>query len=322
MNKNIQNFIKKFKVPEDLRNHIHKILNEEEIIILNTLSAKEEKFSGLASKFPFLEFSLIESLYKKGYLIRQIKGSVEYYKSDSLDQILKRFVNHSPKYSELNYKEKRVFQEYISRMYLEKMEASEKPLYRVVPIEKTLEDKRQLIPYHQAFYYLQNAYALALFDCICRTTFNKCNKPRKVCLALGEQAGFFIDRGIGEEIDNQRGLEILDIAEQNDLVHSINNIEHPNFLCNCCECCCVFVQGLKKHGIFTSIGKSGFAASLNLELCNQCGICVEKCIFEAISYEKENIRVKMDKCFGCGLCAYNCSQEAIKLILTEKEIKN
>ncbi len=322
MNKNIQTFINKFAVPEILKNHVHQILNEQEIIILNTLSAKEEKFSDLASKFSFLEFSLIESLYKKGYLIRQIKGSVEYYKSDSLDQIIKRFVNHSPKYQKLHYKEKRLFQEYISRMFLDKMEASDKPLYRVVPIEKTLEDKRQLIPYHQAFYYIQNAHTLALFDCICRTTFNKCDKPRKACLALGEQAGFFIDRGIGEEIDNQRGLEILDMAEQNDLVHSINNIEQPNYLCNCCECCCVYVQGLKKHGIFTSIGKSGFAASLDPELCNQCGICVEKCIFEAISYEKENIRVNMDKCFGCGLCAYNCSQEAIKLILLEKEIKN
>jgi ferredoxin len=322
MNKNIQIFIKKFKVPEKLRNHIHKILNEEEIIIVNTLSDREAKFSDISSEFPFLESSLIESLYKKGYLIRQIKESVEYYTSDSFDQIIKRFVNHSPKYQKLHYEEKRVFQEYISRMFLEKMEASENPLYRVVPIEKTLEDKRQLIPYHQAFYYLQNAHPLALFDCICRTTFNKCDKPRKVCLALGEQAEFFIDRGIGEEIDNQRGLEILDKAEQNDLVHSINNIEHPNFLCNCCECCCVYVQGLKKHGIFTSIGKSGFAASLDLERCNQCGICVDKCIFEAIFYEDEDIRVQTDKCFGCGLCAYNCSQEAIKLILPEKEIKD
>jgi ferredoxin len=320
MNKDFLIFIKKFKVPQKLNNHIHKILNEEEIIILNYLSDKEEKFSDIASKFPFLEFSLIESLYKKGYLIRQIKESVKYYKSNSFDQILKRFVNHNPKYQELHYKEKRMFQECISRMYLERMETSKKPVYRVVPIEKTLADKRQLISYQQAFFYLQRASVLALVDCICRTTFNKCNKPRKVCFALGKQAEFFIDRGIGEEIDNQRSLEILDITEKNGLVHSINNIEDPNFLCNCCECCCVFVQGLKKHGVFTSIGKSGFIALLNLEKCNQCEICVEKCIFEAISYEREEIKFMNDRCFGCGLCAYNCPQEAIKLILKE-EIK-
>lgn len=44
------------------------------------------------------------------------------------------------------------------------------------------------------------------------------------------------------KIDNPRGIEILDIAEENGLVHSINNREDPNFLCNCCECCCVFVS--------------------------------------------------------------------------------
>jgi len=322
MNKNFLIFIKKFKVPEKLRNHIHKILNEEEIIILNYLSDKEEKVSGITSKFPFLEFSLIESLYRKGYLIKQLKESREYYKSDSFDQILKRFVNHNPKYRELHSKEKRLFQEHISGMYLERMKASKKPVYRVVPIEKTLQDKRQLIPYHQATHCLQEASSVALIDCICRTTFNKCDKPWKVCLALGEQAKFFIDRGIGEEIDNRRGLEVLDIAEKNGLVHSINNIEDPNFLCNCCECCCVFVQALKKRGIFTSIGKSGFVALLDLQLCNQCGICVEKCIFEVISYEKEDIKFEEDKCFGCGLCAYNCPQEAIKLILKEEEIRN
>jgi ferredoxin len=322
MNKDFLIFAKKFKVPQKLNNHLHKILNEEEIVILNYLSDKEEMFSNIASKFPFLELSLIESLFKKGCLIRQIKESVKYYKSNSFDQILKRFVNHNPKYQELHYKDKKLFQESISRMYLERMETSKKPVYRVVPIEKTLADKRQLIPYHQATHFLQAASALALVDCICRTTFNKCNKPREVCLALGEQAEFFIDRGIGKEIDNQRGLEILNITEKNGLVHSINNIENPNFLCNCCECCCVFVQGLKKQGIFTSIGKSGFFAFLDLELCNQCGICVEKCIFEAITYEKEEIEFISDRCFGCGLCAYNCPQVAIKLILKDEEIKN
>ena len=322
MNKNFPYFIKNFKVPQKLKHHIHKFLNEEEILILNYLSGKEKKLLSITSEFPLLDLSIIKSLFEKGYLIKQIKESEEYYKSNSFDQILKRFVNHDTKFQELHFKEKKLFQDYISRMYLERMKASKKPIYRVVPIEKTLADKRQLIPYHKAAHFLQESNALALVDCICRTTFNVCNKPKDVCLALGEQAEFFIERGIGEKIDNQRGLEILDVAEESGLVHSINNIEDPNFLCNCCECCCVFVQGLKKHGIYTSIGKSGFVALLDLEQCNHCGICIEKCIFDAVKYEKEEIAFMSDRCFGCGLCAYNCPQVAIKLILNEDDIQN
>ena len=317
MSKNVSIFFKKFKVPDKLKDHIHVILQEEEIILLNYLREKEEKASDLAAKFPFLEFPMLESLYKKGYLITLSRESEEYYRSNTFEQILKRFVNHNPGYHELDDKEKTLFQECISGMYLEKMRTSKKPLYRVVPIEKTLQDKRQLIPYYQASYYIQRASVLALIDCICRTTFYKCDKPRKVCLVLGEQAEFFIKRGIAEEIDNRRGREVLDIAEESGLVHSINNIEEPNFLCNCCECCCVFVQGLKRHGIFTSIGKSGFVSRLDRKLCNQCGICIEKCLFDAISNE-EDIVFERDACFGCGLCARHCPQEAIRLILEKK----
>jgi len=313
MNKNFEIFIGKFNVPDKLKAHIHKIFSEEEVLILNYLADKEEKITNIILKFSQIDSSLIKSLYKRGYLIKIVKEGKSCFTSNTFEQILKRFVNHSLKFQELSPEEKVPFQESVTKVFLERMRASKKPVYRVIPIEETIQDKRQLIPYYQAVYYLQNASVLALIDCICRTTHQKCEKPRKVCLALGEQAEFFIERGIGEKININKGLEILHIAEENGLVHSIDNSESPNFICNCCECCCVFVQGLKKYGIFTSIGKSGFMAILDQELCNQCGICIEKCIFEAISNENNEIQFDNDKCFGCGLCAYNCPQKAVKL---------
>jgi Pyruvate/2-oxoacid:ferredoxin oxidoreductase delta subunit len=319
MDKSLSVFIAKFKVQEKVKDLIHVILDKEEISILNYLAEREETISSILSEFPSSGISLIESLYKRGYLTKRSKEGEDHYKSNPFDQILKRFVNHSSRYQELSDEEKIPFQESVTGLYLERMRASDKPVYRVIPVEKTIQDKRQLIPYYQALHYIKEASALAFIDCICRTTHQKCDKPREVCLSLGDQAKFFVERGLGEEIDIQKGLEILNIAEKNGLVHSINNKESPNFLCNCCECCCVFVQGLKKYGIYTSIGKSGFIASLDSDLCDQCGICLEKCIFEAISNEEDNVEFEKDKCFGCGLCAYNCPQSAIKLILIEPD---
>jgi len=314
VNEVYRTFIEKFNVPENLRNHLQIIFNREEAILLNYLNDKEENIPNLINKFPELTPKLIESLYKKGYLIRKLEKGTFYYMSNTFDQILKRFVNHDLKFQKLSSEIKAKFQEYIMEIYLQKMKDSKKPVYRVIPIEKTIPDKRQLIPYYQAIHYLKKASILALIDCICRTTHQKCEKPRRVCLALGDQAKFFIEREIGEEINVEKGLEILNIAEENGLVHSIDNKEEPSFLCNCCECCCVFVQGLKKYGIFTSIGKSGFIAIQNSESCDDCGICVEKCIFEAISYTEGKIQFNENKCFGCGHCAYHCPQNAIKLI--------
>jgi len=319
MDKNHSLFFKKFNVPEALRDSIPKILNEEEMIILNHLADKEEELSGLASKIPASGISMIESLHKRGYLIRKSKGEENYYRSNTFEQIIKRFVNHNPKYQELSDEEKIHFQECVMGLSLEKMRASEKPVYRVIPVEETIQDKRQLVPYHQAAHYLQKSSEITLIDCLCRTTFNNCDKPREVCLALNEMAKFFSERGIGEKIDLQKGLKILDMAERNGLVHSINNKEDPDYLCNCCECCCFFVQALKKRGIFTSMGKSGYTASLSIESCNQCGICPDVCIFEAISDDGESIVFDEEKCFGCGLCAYNCPQNAVKLVLNKNE---
>jgi ferredoxin len=320
-NKNLVIFIKKFNVSDKLKTHIHKIFTEDELLILNYLAEKEKKISNIIRRFPQIKLTLIESLYKKGYLFRIVKKGESYYQSNTFDQILKRFVNHSSKFQQFSPKEKVPFQEGVMEVFLRRMKESKEPVYRVIPIEKTIQDKRQLIPYYQAVYYLQNASTVALIDCICRTIHQRCEKPKKVCLALGEQAEFFIERGIGEKIDISKGLEVLHTAEENGLVHSIDNSEDPSFICNCCECCCVFVQGLKKYGIFTSIGKSGFIAILDRELCDQCGICREKCIFEAITYENGEIRFSNDNCFGCGLCAYNCPQSAIKLIPQKMMLK-
>ena len=317
MNQNHSIFIEKLKVPDKLKSQVHKIFSEEEIILLSYLADKEDKASNIFSKFPHLAPSLLKSLYEKGYLTRKSKKKEEYYKSSPLEQILKRFINYNPQYEELADTDKAVFQECITDLSLKEMKESQEPVYRIIPIEITIQDKRQLIPYYRAKSYIQKSSHLALVNCLCRSTFRKCNKPIEVCLALNDKAEFFISQGIGERISVQDGLEILDISEKNGLVHSINNVENPDYLCNCCECCCVFIQALKKLGIYTSMGKSGFIARLKTEKCNLCGLCVDKCIFGAIIHENENIMINQDECFGCGLCAYHCPQSAIQLILNK-----
>ena len=318
MNQSIFLFLEKFNIPNKLKSLIPKILNEEEIILLNHLARREDKEVNIKAKFPDFPPYLLKSIYNKGYLIRKLKKEEEYYTSCPFEEILKIIIKHSSAFQKLSDKDKIVCQECITDWSLKEMEESKEPVYRVIPIGITIQDKRQLIPYYQARSYIQKSGQIALVDCLCRATFKKCNKPIKVCLALNNKAEYFLSNGMGERIEVRDGLEILDIAEKNGLVHSINNIENPDYLCNCCECCCVFIQGLKKYGIFTSIGKSGFIAKLNLKMCNLCGLCVEMCLFEAISYENESIKINKDRCFGCGLCSYHCPQSAIQLILHKK----
>ena len=315
MNENFFLFFKKFRVPEKLKRLIPRIFAVEEIILLNYLADKEHTAANIHAKFPCFLPSFLKSICKKGYLIQKPKKEGITYQSSPFKEILKVFIKHSSAYQKLSDKDKTVCQECITDWSLEEMAESEEPVYRIIPIEITVPDKRQLIPYYQAKSFIQKSAKLALVDCLCRATFQNCSKPIKVCLALNDKAEYFISNGKGEQIDIQAGIEILGLSEKNGLVHSVNNVESPDYLCNCCECCCVFIQGLKKHGIFTSIGKSGFIAKLDAKMCNRCGLCLDMCLFEAIAIENGSIKINESKCFGCGLCSYHCPRSAIRLIL-------
>ncbi|MFH2127658.1 MAG: ATP-binding protein [Pseudomonadota bacterium] len=56
---------------------------------------------------------------------------------------------------------------------------------------------------------------------------------------------------------------------------------------------------------------SGNEAIINPELCTSCGLCWEKCRFEAIAPDGEAFRVDPLKCEGCKLCVALCPAEAI-----------
>jgi len=51
-------------------------------------------------------------------------------------------------------------------------------------------------------------------------------------------------------------------------------------------------------------------AVINEDLCTKCGLCHQKCKFNAIS---EDIKVSFSKCEGCSVCEYICPTGAIKM---------
>jgi MinD superfamily P-loop ATPase len=54
--------------------------------------------------------------------------------------------------------------------------------------------------------------------------------------------------------------------------------------------------------------KGGRTAQIDLEICTECGECLERCQFNAIS--PDFVVDKID-CEGCGVCVYFCPVEAI-----------
>jgi len=59
--------------------------------------------------------------------------------------------------------------------------------------------------------------------------------------------------------------------------------------------------------------KSNFIAEVNQSLCKGCGLCMDRCVFEAIIIEDKDAFVQSGKCYGCGVCAATCPTQAMKL---------
>ncbi len=61
-------------------------------------------------------------------------------------------------------------------------------------------------------------------------------------------------------------------------------------------------------------------------LCKGCGLCIEKCPFQAISfsekdlgvYSTSSIEIDIEKCTTCGLCDINCPDSALKVEKAKK----
>ena len=63
--------------------------------------------------------------------------------------------------------------------------------------------------------------------------------------------------------------------------------------------------------VFTS---SGFAPVVDGDLCNGCGTCAdERCPVGAIKVVEDKASVDLERCIGCGLCVSGCPNEALRL---------
>ena len=69
------------------------------------------------------------------------------------------------------------------------------------------------------------------------------------------------------------------------------------------------------YGKQNSVASSDFFVRVDVDLCNGCEACIDRCQFDALKMEEGISTVDVDACYGCGLCVTSCAVEALSLIL-------
>lgn len=193
------------------------------------------------------------------------------------------------------------------------------PVMRVIPISKTLADSTDVLPFDALRPIVKKQTFCAVAHCPCRqikrSMGDGCDHTLENCLHFGSMGRYMVEQDMAKEITTEETLKILKEANEEGLVHSVDNIDgHVSTICNCCGCCCVFLDTKKKMGLHT-ISASSYMARVDSELCAGCGTCEERCPMGAIVVGDEDVtEVNEDVCIGCGVCTPTCPTEAVDLV--------
>lgn len=160
---------------------------------------------------------------------------------------------------------------------------------RVMPVMSAIENDTHKASYDELSTLIEKAWAISVGPCSCRRSRRLMGEgcghlEEDMCLYLNDNAVSFSKSGEHRLISKEEAYEILRRAEDNGLVHEVN--QAPGFddvtaICNCCGCSC---YALRIAEMFRSPNgvSSNFLARVDKDKCVACGQCVENCQTNAV----------------------------------------
>ena len=183
---------------------------------------------------------------------------------------------------------------------------------KVIPVKESLVAQQWVLPGEQVLEILKNARSFALADCICRTHYARCDRPRDVCFLIDELSDKVVGHNKARRLTLAEASEVLKKADEHGLVHMTLHMPGRKIyaLCSCCACCCHDLQLILDHGRRDLVVRSDYVAVSDRERCTNCGKCIERCVFGARSLLGDVMEYNAGDCRGCGLCVSVCPEKA------------
>jgi ferredoxin len=227
--------------------------------------------------------------------------------------------------AELFYQYLNVEEDFIKDLFLN----GETQIGRVFVNEGVLTNENALhvLDFERASEVIKTASQIGVGVCYCRHKMEhvgkNCGAPMDICMTFNGPADSLIRHKIARKIDTLEGLDLLNKAQDYNLVQFGENVqERVGFICNCCGCCCEALIAARKFGFLNPVHTTNFIPEIIEEKCTGCGKCVSLCPVEAMTLVtasdphkpgKKKAKLDDDQCLGCGVCLKGCNVDALKL---------
>ena len=160
---------------------------------------------------------------------------------------------------------------------------------RVMPVMSAIENNSKTASYDEVRTLVEKAFAISVGPCSCRRSRRLIGEgcghlEEDMCMYLNDNAINYSRLGSHRLITKEEAYEILKRAEDNGLVHEINQtpgFEDTTAICNCCGCSCYALRIANYFRSAKSI-QSNFLAKVDKNKCVACGQCVENCQTNAL----------------------------------------
>ena len=186
---------------------------------------------------------------------------------------------------------------------------------RVIPINSTVTAGQKTHSFEAAEELLRSSGSIAITECACRKSAQKCDAPVDVCFALSTSADYLSGKNLARKVTLREAVHVLENAADAGLVHTTSNSKPPiQVLCNCCACCCASLRGVTSLGKRAQTVRSNFVSAVVSEPeCLRCGSCVKLCPMHAAAMKAGGIYIDAGKCLGCGVCVHHCPTSSLTL---------
>ena len=233
----------------------------------------------------------LDLLIERGVIrIREVNGKTAYYYPIWVPGIMEGVLSNNEQCERLPILAE-CFEEYTRRRteVLAPFMGRGMSMMRVMPVMSAIENNSRAASYDELTTLIENASAISVGPCSCRRSRRLMGEgcghlEDDICMYLNDNAVNFSKNGEHHLISKEEAYEVLKRAEENGLVHEIN--QAPGFgevsaICNCCGCSCFSLRIAemfrKPEGL-----RSNFKAVVDRDNCVACGQCVENCQTNAL----------------------------------------